>query len=162
MIKVLLAMLPLIAYNWASGSFAKAQKLKVNLSSKGNDIAFDVKSIQVPFGEDVTIQFTNAANKDSEIAHNIAVLKPGSTHEVLKFFEESSYNYEKTSKHQSVLAITPNLQPGQSSELLLSKKVLTEPGYYPYICLVPGHADILGMKGLLFVKKPGTPPTNSN
>lgn len=131
----------------------KGSKIVINLSSKGNDVAFDTGNIQVPHGRKVRLVFKNKAEPDSEILHNIAILKPGTEKEVLAFFEKHDYDYAKVKTHPSILAITPNLNPGEEAELLLTKDMLSKPGYYPYICLVPGHADMLGMRGVLHVKK---------
>ena len=130
----------------------KAAEIKVSLSTKGNDVAFDTESLQVPFGRTVKLLFQNEADKDSAILHNIAILKPGSTDKVLKAFEDGGYEVDKIKDHKSVLAITPTLDPGEKSQLTLDKKVLSKPGFYPYVCLMPGHADMLGMKGILHVK----------
>lgn len=129
-----------------------AKELKIELSSKGNDIAFDIKSFQVTHGKSFILKFQNSAHKDSEIIHNIAILKPGSTEKVLQYFEKTDYDIEKVSKHDSVIAITPPLEPGQTGSLELKKEMIPKPGFYPYICLIPGHADMLGMKGIMHVK----------
>ena len=133
-------------------SFAAPLKVNVNLSTKGNDIAFDATSIQVPFGRDIHLGFSNQAAKDSEILHNIAVLSPGSLERVLKAFQESDYDVDKIRKHKDVLAMTPTLKPGVASVLKISKSKLNKKGYYPYVCLMPGHADVLGMKGIMNVQ----------
>ena len=145
-----LFLLVLLSFNTA---YAKDDVLEIKLSSKGNDIAFDITSFQVPFGKDLVLKFANSANKDSEIIHNIAILAPGSLEEVLKAFEDSDYDVEKLKNHKSVLAMTPSLEPGQSANLKLEKSKFTKPGFYPYICLIPGHADMLGMKGLMHIKE---------
>lgn len=66
--------------------------------------------------------------------------------------EKVDYDAEKIAKHPSVLAISPTLDPGKSAEFVLTPKMLDKPGFYPYVCLIPGHADMLGMKGVLHVK----------
>lgn len=126
-------------------------KIKINLSSKGNDVAFDTQAIQAPKGRGFEIVFENKAGPDSEILHNIALLKPGSTDEVLEAFEESDYDIDKIRKHNKVLAMTPELNPGEKATLQISREMVATPGYYPYICLIAGHADMLGMKGILHV-----------
>lgn len=126
--------------------------ITVELSTKGNDIAFDTVSLQVPFGKSVKISFKNQAKPDSGILHNIAILKPGSLDAVLKEFAANDYDVEKISKHPSVISITPSLEPGKDAEISLTKEMLPKPGFYPYACLIPGHADMLGMKGMLHVK----------
>lgn len=128
----------------------EARPIDVKLSTKGNNIAFDQEAIQVPFGKPVKLKFINEAAKGSEILHNVAVLKPGSTDEVVKDLQASGYDIEKIRKHKSVIVMTKALEPGKSETIEFTP---SEAGFYPYICLMAGHADMLGMKGLLNVKK---------
>ncbi|SMF62863.1 plastocyanin/azurin family copper-binding protein [Pseudobacteriovorax antillogorgiicola] len=132
---------------------ADEARIKINLSTKGNNIAFDVEAVQVPHGKDIVIDFHNQALSDSEILHNIALLKPGSTKEVMEFFANNDYDQEKVKNHPMVIAMTPMLAPGKKIQLIVPSKDVPKPGYYPYVCLVPGHGDMLGMKGILNVTK---------
>ena len=127
-----------------------AAQLQVRLSTKGNDIAFDQAAIQVPFGKKVQLKFSNEAAKGSEILHNVAILKPGTTDEVLKELQANGYDIAKMRTNKSVIVMTKALEPGAEETL---EFLPSEPGFYPYICLMAGHADMLGMKGLLNVKK---------
>jgi len=124
--------------------------IAVRLSTKGNDIAFDQAAIQVPFGQKVQMKFINQADKGSEILHNVAILKPGSLDAFVKELQANGYDIAKMRTHKSVLAMTKALEPGSEETLEFSP---AEPGFYPYICLMAGHADMLGMKGILNVKK---------
>lgn len=128
----------------------EAAPIAISLSSKGNDIAFDQAAIQVPFGQKVTLKFINKAAKDSEILHNVAILKPGTFDKVIKELQATGYDIEKMRSNKSVLAMTKALAPGAEESLEFSP---AEPGFYPYVCLLAGHADMLGMKGVLNVKK---------
>lgn len=138
----------------ASTSFAaekaKATHLNVKLSTKGNDIAFDQTAIQVPFGQNVQLTFTNEAAKGSEILHNVAILKPGTLDTVIKEIQAVNYDLEKIHGNKNILTMTKSLEPGSAQTLEFTP---SEPGFYPYICVMPGHADMLGMKGVLNVKK---------
>lgn len=133
-----------------SNAAAKNEALiDVRLSTKGNDIAFDQEAIQVPFGKVIKINFVNEAVKDSEILHNVAILKPGTYDSLMKELQASGYDIEKFRNHPSVLAMTKALDPGQSETLSFTPD---KPGFYPYVCLMAGHGDMLGMKGMLNVK----------
>lgn len=143
---VLLAML----FAPPANAGGKGDPIAIRLSTKGNDIAFDTTAIQVPFGLKVKLRFINEAEKDSQILHNVAVLKPGSLDEVIKDLQANGYEIEKMRGHRSVLAMTKALEPGAEDTLEFSPG---EPGFYPYICLMAGHADMLGMKGTLNIKK---------
>lgn len=129
---------------------AEISQLQVRLSTKGNDIAFDQTAIQVPFGKKVQLKFSNEAAKGSEILHNVAILKPGTIDEVLKELQANGYDIAKMRTNKSVIVMTKALEPGAQETL---EFLPAEPGLYPYICLMAGHADMLGMKGLLSVKK---------
>ncbi len=146
---LILATLLSASPTFAAGASGGAP-IAVRLSTKGNDIAFDQTAIQVPFGKRVAIKFINEAEKGSEILHNVAILKPGSLDEVIKELQANSYDIEKLRSHKSVLAMTKALPPGADGTVEFSP---AEPGFYPYICLMAGHADMLGMKGTLNVKK---------
>lgn len=141
----------LILISFSSLAMGQAENFTIRLSSKGNDIAFDTHYLEVPAGSTVNLRFKNKANPASGILHNIAILKPGTTDEVLSSFEKSEYDLEKIRTHPAVLAISPTLEPSQEAVLKLTKDLL-KPGAYPYVCLMPGHADMLGMKGILQVK----------
>lgn len=129
---------------------AKEAVIDVKLSTKGNDIAFDQTAIQVPFGKNIKINFVNEATKDSEILHNVAILKPGTADEVIAELQKNGYDLDKIRKNKSVLGMTKAIAPGASEALEFTPP---SPGFYPFLCLMAGHADMLGMKGVLNVKK---------
>jgi uncharacterized cupredoxin-like copper-binding protein len=130
-------------------SFAEDGRIiDMKLSTKGNDIAFDQTALQVPLGKKINLRFINQADKDSEILHNVAILKPGRFDTVMKVLQKSGYDIEKIRKHPDVLAMTKALKPGTEEILEFSP---TKAGFYPYVCLMPGHSDMLGMKGILNV-----------
>ena len=123
----------------------------VSLSTKGNDIAFDQTSIQIPFAETITLTFANQALKGSEILHNVAILKPGSLDKFLNALQLSGYDLDKIKNDPSILIMTEALSPGASQTVEFHPG---EPGFYPFVCVMPGHADMLGMKGILNITKP--------
>lgn len=136
----------------ASPEAAKAAKqgaVEVRLSTKGNDISFDQAAVEVPFSEKVSLKFANEAAVGSEIQHNVAILAPGTLDAVLKELQATEYDLEKIKKNKSVLAMTRALAPGDSDVVEFSPE---KPGFYPYICLMPGHGDMLNMRGVLHVK----------
>ena len=144
----------LILFTLILGAKAEGKpEVEINLSTKGNDIAFDQAAVQVPLDVPIKIVFVNKAKHDSQILHNIAILKPGTLDAVLKEFESIDYDIAKISKNPNVLAITKNLEPGGKETLTLGPDKIKGPGFYPYVCLIPGHGDILGMKGVLNVVK---------
>ncbi len=135
----------------ASDGFSKdVGPVSIKLSTKGTDIAFDQTAIQIPFAEKISLLFKNEASKGSEILHNVAVLKPGTLESFIKDMQANGYDIEKLRKHPSVIAMTSSLAPGAQESLEFKPK---EPGFYPYVCIMAGHADMLGMKGVLNIVK---------
>jgi uncharacterized cupredoxin-like copper-binding protein len=49
----------------------------------------------------------------------------------------------------SVLVTTKALAPGESETIEFKPAA---PGFYPFLCFMSGHADMLNMKGILHVK----------
>lgn len=149
-----------VVFLTASYAFADVKKatkavegklINVILSTNGNDIAFDQTALQVPMAETVSMRFSNEAAKGSEILHNVAILKPGSLDVFLVDLQKSGYDIEKVKNHPSVLAMTAALLPGSNEVLNFQPP---GPGFYPYVCVMAGHADMLGMKGVLNITAP--------
>ena len=128
----------------------KPTEIIVSLSTKSNDIAFDKTAIQVSFGKPIKLIFRNDASKGTEIQHNIAILRPGTTDSVFKELQAINYDIAAIKKNPSILAMTKTLDPGTQDSLEFTPP---EPGFYPYVCLMAGHGDMLGMRGILEVKK---------
>ncbi len=139
-----------LASGWALSAQNKNAVLDLKLSTSGNDIAFDKGEIEAPFGSTIKIRFFNQAAKGSEILHNVAILKPGTYDEFIKDLQKSGYDLEKMSKHPSIITMTKTLSPGDEESVSF---LPSEPGSYPYVCIMAGHGDMLGMKGVLKVKK---------
>lgn len=124
--------------------------LSVSLSTKGNNIEFDQKSLQVPFGSKVTLKFRNMAATHSQIDHNVVILKPGTEDSFIADLQRDSYDMEKVRKSPHVIVVSRLLHPEEETKISFTPE---KPGFYPYLCVMPGHGDILGMKGVLYVKE---------
>ena len=129
----------------------------INLSTSGDDIAFDKEAVQVPFVKHIVLTFRNEATTYSEIYHNVAIVKPGFEKKVLK--EMDKMDYELDHKIDSFtmkkldhyfLAKSTVIDPQQ--EITVDFRP-PKPGIYMYVCLVPGHGTALKMRGYLNVKK---------
>ncbi|MCX6126253.1 MAG: plastocyanin/azurin family copper-binding protein [Proteobacteria bacterium] len=132
-------------------ALADAEKpLNIRLSTKGNDIAFDQSALQVPFAKSISLRFINEAAKGSEILHNVAVLRPGTYDEVMKELQKTGYDIDKMRTNKNVLGMTKAIEPGKEDTVTFSPP---NPGFYPYVCFMAGHGDMLGMKGVLSVQK---------
>jgi azurin len=122
----------------------------IELSTKGNDIAFDQAAVQIKFKKTIGLKFVNKAAADSHIGHNIAILKPDATDAVIQDLRKNNYDLAAIKNHPGILIISKTLNPGESDVVTFSPD---KPGFYPYLCLMPGHSDILGMKGILHISE---------
>ncbi len=127
-----------------------ADTVVIELSTKGNDIAFDQSAVQIKFNKSISLKFVNKAAADSHIGHNIAILKPDATDAVIEVLRKNNYDLAAIKDHPGILVISKNLNPGEADVVTFSPE---KPGFYPYLCLMPGHSDILGMKGILNVSQ---------
>ncbi len=149
-IRSILLLWPLLGvYVDATAAPAKAIAT-IQLSTKGSDVSFDQEAVEVPFAPEISIRFVNRAALDSQIQHNIAILKPGSTDEVIKELQRLSYDLEKIKSNPNVIAMTMAIEPGHEDILTFKPPA---PGFYPYLCLMAGHGDMLNMRGMLAIKK---------
>jgi uncharacterized cupredoxin-like copper-binding protein len=126
----------------------KVDSVAVTLSTQGNEIAFKPTTLQVKAGRRIRLQFVNAAKPGSDIHHDVAVLQPGTLDEVLTSLQKQGYQLDKMSQNPAVIAISKSLAPGEEHVLELEP---LKPGSYPFVCLMAGHGDMLGMKGTLIV-----------
>lgn len=122
----------------------------IELSTKGNDIAFDQTAVQIKFKKTISLKFVNKAAADSHIGHNIAILKPDATDAVIQELRKHNYDLAAIKNHPGILVLSKTLNPGEADVVTFSPD---KPGFYPYLCLMPGHSDILGMKGILNVSQ---------
>lgn len=122
--------------------------VQIDLSTKGDDIAFDKTSIQLVAGRRYRIRFRNLASPDSMIAHNVVVLRPGSEDRVIAKLQAVGYDLASLADDPDIIARSNTLNPGEHGEVAFAP---VEAGIYPYLCSMPGHGDILGMKGLVNV-----------
>lgn len=124
-------------------------EIQMNLSTKGNDIAFDKSTLQVPFGKPIKITFKNMAENDSEIYHNIAFMKARDEAGIMEAARKLDWEIEPLRKDPRILTMTTKeLAPGESESVRFAPP---EPGFYVYLCLMPGHADHMKMKGVMNV-----------
>ena len=72
---LLMVVFCLVAPPLSAKNEEKPAEILVSLSTKGNDVAFDTSSLQVPFGKTIKLVFKNEADNDSEILHNICDTK---------------------------------------------------------------------------------------
>lgn len=122
--------------------------LEVQVTSVGNQMAFNVKEIKVSAGQPVHLVFKNTSTMTT-MAHNWVLVKPGTEASVaargLKMGETAGYI--DVTDH-NMLAHTPMAKAGETTEVSFTAP--DEPGTYPFVCSFPGH--YLFMKGALIVQ----------
>lgn len=127
--------------------------IHVKLSTTGNEVMFDQLRIELPFARTVRLRYKNDAPLDSQISHNVAIILPERVASVMSILQEHDYDLASVKGSADILAVTRVLNPGQEDVINFSPP---RPGEYVYICLMPGHGDMLGMRGLLVINDPAS------
>ncbi len=122
--------------------------IKVSLVTRGTEMAFDKTVIDVDFGKKIKLSYKNDAEAGSEITHNVAIVKLGYEQKLIENLKANDYDIEKINP-EFLVAKTKVLEPGEEDTIIFKPD---KPGVYTYICLMPGHGTMLGMKGILNVK----------
>lgn len=122
---------------------------KVELSTKGDQLAFTQTELQVQAGERVLLTFTNSSKA---LQHNWVLVKGGEP--VAQQVSNAALaagleNGLQLPDQTAILANSPLAQSGERVEIAFTAP--TEPGAYTYLCTFPGHF-LVGMKGTLVVK----------
>lgn len=124
--------------------------IHVKLSTTGNEVMFDQLRLTSPFTKTVRLRYRNDAPLNSRISHNVAIIRPERVEAVLSVLQEHNYDLASVRGSPDILALTRVLQPGQEDVIDFLPPT---PGEYVYICLMPGHGDMLGMRGVLTISK---------
>lgn len=151
----LAALLSLVA---ASQSFASpktrpalvTRTIHVKLSTTGQEVMFDQQRLDLPFAKTIRLKYKNDAPLDSQISHNVAIIRPERVAAVMAILQDHDYDLASVRGSADILALTRVLDPGQEDTIDFSPP---EPGEYVYICLMPGHGDMLGMRGILSLRR---------
>ncbi len=122
--------------------------LNVSLVTKGNEMTFDQTVIDVQFGKKIQLTYSNQAEAGSEITHNVAIVKIGFEEKLIESLKKNDYDIEKIDPN-FLVAKTKVLEPGEKETITFRPE---KAGKYMYICLMPGHGTMLGMRGILNVK----------
>jgi azurin len=118
----------------------------------GDNMKYNVTSIEAKPGEELKIVLTNIGNQPKEVmGHNWTLLKAGSD---AAAFDAAAVNAKATdyfpeSLKDEVIAHTALVGPHKSDEITF--KVPETPGEYPFLCTFPAHYQV-GMKGTLTVR----------
>ncbi len=123
--------------------------IHVKLSTTGNEVMFDQQRLELPFAKTVRVRYKNDAPLDSQITHNVAIIRPERVASVMSILQEHDYDLASVKGSPDILAITRVLNPGEEDVVIFKPP---SAGEYVYICLMPGHGDMLGMRGVLAIK----------
>jgi azurin len=133
-----------IGSGYAAGAGAGA----LQVSTKGDDLAFDKTTLSAKPGQTIRLTFTNKASKSSAMQHNWVLVNPGTADTVGQASMMAGPDKGYLAISPDVLAHTKLLNSGESDTVEF--KAPTKPGDYPFICTFPGHYAL--MKGVLKVK----------
>lgn len=124
---------------------ADAKAVTLDISAKGEELAFDKTTLEVPAGAKVTLKLNNPS---AGMSHNWVLIAPGQADAVaadaLAAGEANGWLKPNDSR---VLAATKMIKPKENGEVTFNAPA---PGSYPFICTFPGHNML--MKGTLVVK----------
>jgi azurin len=117
----------------------------------GDQMKYDVTTIDAAPGEKITITLTNNGTlPKAAMAHNWVLLKAGT--DVSGFaaagMTHAESGYMPPEMAGSVIASTKLLGPGETDTVTFAAPAA---GVYDFICTFPGHA-LAGMRGTLTVK----------
>jgi azurin len=124
--------------------------IHVKLSTTGQEVMFDQQRLDLPFAKTIRLKYKNDAPLDSQISHNVAIIRPERVAAVMAILQDHDYDLASVRGSADILALTRVLDPGQEDTIDFSPP---EPGEYVYICLMPGHGDMLGMRGILSLRR---------
>ncbi len=141
----------LVVLSLAVSAVASADEEKKVVISGGDQMKYDVTSIDVAAGQKVTVTLTNAGKlPKAAMAHNFVLLKAGT--DINAFagaaISHPDEGYIPPEMRDKIIAQTKLLGPGESETITFTAPAA---GVYDYICTFPGHA-ITGMRGVLKVK----------
>jgi len=137
----------------ASSSAPEApREVLIRLGTERLGVGFDPKEVHVPYVETIRIIFRNDVDPTWDMPHNVAIAAPGREDALIASVRNLGVHHlqlaEKLRDSPDVLAMTGALAPGESETIDFHPP---GPGSYQYICLVPGHAERMGMVGVLVV-----------
>jgi azurin len=118
----------------------------------GDNMKFNLTSIEARPGEEIKVILTNIGTQPKEVmGHNWILLKGGvdATAFSVAAAADKAAEYFPAAKAGDVLAHIPLLGPRKSGEVTF--KAPAQPGEYVFLCSFPAHFQV-GMKGVLVVK----------
>ncbi len=116
----------------------------ITIESLGNQMAYNLTSIDAKVGETIKIIFVNKANVDV-MKHNVVVISDKKFINEIGIAALSEPDY--LPDHEAIIAATELSGPGET--VYVTFTLPNKPGQYPYICTYPGHYSV--MQGIINV-----------
>lgn len=110
----------------------------IELTSEGSTLQFLPDRISAAAGTRVLLRYENGG----DLPHNFALFRSDEAIDraVSAAYEAEASGYVPPSAGGELIAYSPLISPGQTAEMEL---VVPPPGQYTYICLFPGHAQMM-------------------
>lgn len=110
----------------------------VEISAEGSALEFTPDRISFPAGTRVTLRFVNHGT----LPHNLVLLRDDAALDAMAkdAYEAASTGYVPEGYEDDVAVYTPLLSPDETVEVTFE---VPEPGLYTYVCLFPGHANMM-------------------
>lgn len=110
----------------------------VVLKSAGSALEFVPARLSVKNGLRVRVRYTN----EGTLPHNLAFAKSEDDLDAIASaaYSASASGFVPLEHKDKLIAWTSLVSPGQTVEVTF---VVPEPGEYPFICLFPGHANMM-------------------
>jgi len=127
---------------------ASGEPVTVEIASKGDALAYDKDTLEVPAGSKVTLVMKNNASPGSGVYHNWVLVRPGTADAVaadgIAAGEANSYLKPNDNR---VIAYTALAKEGQTVQVTFDAPPR---GTYDFVCTFPGHATL--MRGKFIVR----------
>lgn len=120
------------------GAQATAPATVITLRTEGPNLEFLPALIAARAGTRVVLRYVNGG----DLPHNLAIVRDEADIDMLvnAAYEAQGTGFIPVDMADRMIAYTPLLSPGDSVDLEL---VVPPPGSYTYICLFPGHANMM-------------------
>jgi uncharacterized cupredoxin-like copper-binding protein len=110
----------------------------ITIRTVGSNLEFTPSEIAVKTGQRLRIRYVN----EGTFPHNVVVVKTEADIDPLGLaaFEASANGYIPATKADRMVAHSTLVPPGETVEF---EFVVPEPGQYPFVCLYPGHYNMM-------------------
>jgi plastocyanin len=122
----------------ATGDAEAPADTVVEIRAEGSALEFKPDRISLPAGTRVTLRFVNHGT----LPHNLVLLSDeGALDTMAKdAYEAASTGFVPEGYEDDMAVYTPLLSPDETVEVTFE---VPEPGLYTYVCLFPGHANMM-------------------